>query len=60
MTFQDALERRDGICTKCGQWKRPTKAYMALLKSQDRPYVCSECRAKLPPPPMDLGKLGRL
>jgi len=54
------LERRDGLCTKCAQWKRPTRAYMALLKSRDLPYICQKCREASPAPAFKLGKLGYL
>jgi hypothetical protein len=54
------LERRDAVCTKCAVWKRPTRAYMALLKSQDRPYICQKCRESAPAPAFKLGSLGYL
>jgi len=54
------LEKRDAICTKCATWKRPTRAYLALLKSQDLPYICQKCRAASPAPAMKLGTLGYL
>jgi hypothetical protein len=52
--------RRDAICTKCERPKRPTRAYMALLKSRDLPYICQACRAAMPAPPLRLGKLGTI
>jgi hypothetical protein len=54
------LPRREAICAKCGITKTPTRAYLALLKSQDQRYVCQNCREGAPPPPMDLGKMGVL
>jgi hypothetical protein len=54
------LERRDAVCAKCAQAKRPTRGYLRLLKSQDRPYICAACRAAIEPPPMSLGKLGAI
>ena len=51
---------RDAICTKCGEAKRPTRAYLALLKSRDLPYICQACRQAAQAPAMDLGKLGAI
>ena len=50
--------RRDVICTKCGKSKRPTRAYLTLLKCYNLSYVCQACRESAPPPPIRLGKLG--
>ena len=60
VTLGKELPHRDATCTKCGKTKRPTRAYMALLKSKDLPYICQQCRANVPAPAMDLGKLGAL
>ncbi len=50
-------ERRDTICSQCARTKRPTKAYLALLKFHNKPYVCQSCRESIAPP-IDCGKLG--
>jgi hypothetical protein len=52
--------RREATCTKCGHSKMPTRRYLALLKSQDLPYVCKACRESVALPPMSLGKLGAI
>lgn len=59
-TLGKELPHRDATCTKCGMPKRPTRAYLALLKSRDLPYICKVCRESVPPPLRDLGKLGTL
>ena len=59
-TLGKEFPHRDATCTKCGKTKRPTRAYMALLKSRDLPYICQQCRANVPAPAMGLGKLGVL
>lgn len=56
----DHLRRVDAECAKCGAARRPTAAYIALLKFYTAPYVCQPCREAGPPPPMSLGKLGVL
>jgi hypothetical protein len=59
-TTPEYFERRDAICTKCAQAKRPTRGYLRLLKFHSLPYVCKACRAAMTPPPMRIGKLGVL
>ncbi len=57
-TLGKELARREAVCTKCGETKLPTRAYLALLKSQDLPYICQTCRSELPVEPMSIGSLG--
>jgi hypothetical protein len=59
-TLGKELPTREAICTKCGQTKHPKRGYLALLKSQDLPYVCQSCRESAPAHVMNLGKLGVL
>jgi len=59
-TLAKQLPYREAICRKCSKTKYPSRAYLALLKSRDLPYVCKACREAGPPQPMDLGKLGVL